>query len=59
MGCFGEYGGTEQTPEIIAFTELFGDRGVSFEMCGDNDMSGALSAAFDVLELSCNEIIIE
>jgi hypothetical protein len=59
MGCFGEYGGTEQTPEIIAFTQLFGERGVSFEMCGDNDMSGALAAAFDVLELSCEEIIIE
>jgi len=28
-------------------------------MCGDNDMSGALAAAFDVLELSCEEIIIE
>jgi len=59
MGCFGEYGGTEETPGIIAFTEQFGDRGVSFEMCGDNDLSGALTAAFDVLELSCNEIIIE
>jgi hypothetical protein len=59
LGCFGEYGGTENTPDIIAFTELFGTRGVSFAMCDDNDMSGALGAAFDVLELSCNEIIIE
>jgi len=58
-GCFGSYGGTEQTPEIIAFTEQFGDRGIHFEMCGDNDMAGALAAAFDVLELSCDEIVIE
>lgn len=59
MGCFGEYGGTEETPGIIAFTSLFGERGVHYEMCGDNDLSGALTAAFDVLELSCEQIIIE
>jgi len=59
MGCFGEYGGTEETPGIIAFTSMFGDRGIHYELCGDNDMSGALTEAFDVLELSCNEIIIE
>jgi hypothetical protein len=58
MGCFGEYGGTEETPEIIAFTEMFDDHGVSFEMCGNNDMSGALAAAFDVLELSCYEMVV-
>ncbi len=58
MGCIGRYGGTEQTPRIIGFTELFGDRGLHYEMCGDNDMSGALAAAFDVLELSCDEVIL-
>ncbi|MDI7268712.1 MAG: hypothetical protein QME96_12030 [Myxococcota bacterium] len=57
-GCMGTYGGTEQTPRIIGFTELFGDRGLHYEMCGDNDMSGALAAAFDVLELSCDEVIL-
>ncbi|MFO8072945.1 MAG: hypothetical protein R6V85_13815 [Polyangia bacterium] len=59
MGCFGEYGGTEETPEIIGFTGLFGERGLHYEMCGDNDMSSALEDAFDVLELSCEDIIVE
>ncbi len=57
-GCVGAYGGTEETPGIIAFTEQFGDHGMHYEMCGNNDMSAALSAAFDVLELGCNEIVI-
>ena len=59
MGCMGAYGGTEETPGIIAFTQMFGDHGVSFEMCGENDMSGALAAAFDVLQLSCDVIVVE
>jgi hypothetical protein len=59
MGCVGAYGGTEQTPDIISFTQMFGDHGVSFEMCGENDMAGALAAAFDVLELSCDIIVVE
>jgi hypothetical protein len=58
MGCEGTYGGTEETPEIIDFSALFGTRGVHYEMCGDNDMSGALQAGFDVLELSCDEVIL-
>jgi len=58
MGCDGRYGGTEQTPKIIDFSALFGTRGVHYEMCGDNEMSGALTAGFDVLELSCEEVIL-
>ncbi len=57
-GCKGKYGGTEQTPSIIEFTRLFGDQGRHYEMCGTNDLSGALAAALDVLELGCERIDI-
>jgi len=57
MGCTGIYGGTEETPRIMDFTALFGDKGVHYEMCGDNDLSGALTAGLEMLKLRCDEII--
>jgi len=58
-GCISpDYGGTEQTPKVISFSELFGDRGLHYDLCKD-DLCGALTMAIDALEMSCNEIIVE
>lgn len=59
MGCFSPYyGGTEETPKLIAFTQLWGERGRHYDMCED-DLGEAMTDAFDRLEMSCDEIIIE
>jgi hypothetical protein len=59
MGCISSfYGATEETPKIIGFTELWGERGRHYNLCED-DLQDALTDALDRLELSCDEIIVE
>jgi len=55
-GCFSpDYGGTEETPKIMEFAALFGERGRHYDMCED-DLSTALDNALDQLETSCSEV---
>lgn len=58
MGCISDYyGAIEETPHIIEFSEMFGTRGLHYNLCED-DISSALTSAIDALEMSCEEILI-
>ncbi len=57
MGCTSSlYGGVYETPGIMNFTGLFGDRGRHYNLCED-DLSAALTDALDRLQMSCDEIV--
>jgi hypothetical protein len=59
MGCQSPaYGAYAECPKIVEFTDLFGDRGLHFDMC-DDSISTALTDGLDRLEMSCDEIVVE
>lgn len=57
VGCVSDrYGAIEQTPQLLAFSRLFGSRGLHYDLFRD-DIGSVLTNAIDALEMSCQDII--
>jgi hypothetical protein len=58
-GCTSQdYGKLAECPKIVQFVQLFGERGVHFDLCAQS-ISTALTSGLDRIQLSCDEISAE